>query len=73
MEEEDVIDYVTTYNNAMSSVNVLTNGEQGEMSDEEWQGCIRVNVDHLKIMLQIDWPEEFDLTPFEDAIAAHEN
>jgi len=71
--EENVIDYVTTYNNAMSSVNVLTNGEQGEMSDEEWQGCIRANVDHLKIMLQIDWPEEFDLTPFEDAIAANEN
>ena len=71
--EEEVIDYVTTYNNAMSSVNILTNGEQGEMSDEEWQGCIRANVDHLKIMLQIDWPEEFDLTPFEDAIAANEN
>jgi|SaaInl74LU_5_DNA_1037368.scaffolds.fasta_scaffold58299_1 flagellar capping protein FliD len=71
--EEKVIDYVTTYNNAMSSVNILTNGEQGEMSDEEWQGCIRANVDHLKIMLQIDWPEEFDLTPFEDAIAANEN
>ena len=71
--EENVIDYVTTYNNAMSSVNVLTNGEQGEMSDEEWQGCIRANVDHLKIMLRIDWPEEFDLTPFEDAIAANEN
>ena len=71
--EEKVIDYVNTYNSALDSVNVLTNGEQGEMSDEEWQGCIRANVDHLKIMLQIDWPEEFDLTPFEDAIAAHEN
>jgi flagellar capping protein FliD len=71
--EEKVIDYVNTYNSALDSVNVLTNEEQGEMSDEEWQGCIRANVDHLKIMLQIDWPEEFDLTPFEDAIAAHEN
>lgn len=71
--EENVIDYVTKYNNSMSSVNILTNGEQGEMTDEEWQGCIRANVDHLKIMLQIDWPEEFDLTPFEDAIAANEN
>ena len=71
--EEKVIDYVNTYNSALDSVNVLTNGEQGEMSDEEWQGCIRANVDHLKIMLQIDWPEEFDLTPFEDAIAANEN
>jgi flagellar capping protein FliD len=71
--EEKVIDYVNTYNSALDSVNVLTNEEQGEMSDEEWQGCIRANVDHLKIMLQIDWPEEFDLTPFEDAIAANEN
>jgi flagellar capping protein FliD len=71
--EEKVIDYVNTYNSALDSVNVLTNEEQGEMSDEEWQGCIRANVDHLKIMLQIDWPEEFDLTPFEDAISAHEN
>ena len=70
---EEVMNYVTKYNSALDSVNVLTNGEQGEMSDEEWQGCIRANVDHLKIMLQIDWPEEFDLTPFEDAIAAHEN
>jgi len=70
---EEVMNYVTKYNSALDSVNVLTNGEQGEMSDEEWQGCIRANVDHLKIMLQIDWPEEFDLTPFEDAIAANEN
>jgi flagellar capping protein FliD len=70
---EEVMNYVTKYNSALDSVNVLTNGEQGEMSDEEWQGCIRANVDHLKITLQIDWPEEFDLTPFEDAIAAHEN
>lgn len=67
------MNYVTKYNSALNSVNVLTNGEQGEMSDEEWQGCIRANADHLKIMLEIDWPEEFDLTPFEDAIAAHEN
>jgi len=67
------MNYVTKYNSALDSVNVLTNGAQGAMSDEEWQGCIRVNVDHLKIMLQIDWPEEFDLTPFEDAIAANEN
>lgn len=67
------MNYVTTYNNAMSSVNVLTNEQRGDRSEEEWQSCIRANVDHLKIMLQIDWPEEFDLTPFEDAIAAHEN
>lgn len=71
--EENVIDYVTTYNNAMNSVNVLNNEPRGDRPEEEWQGCIRANVDHLKIMLQIDWPEEFDLTPFEDAIAANEN
>ena len=71
--EEKVIDYVTTYNNAMSSVNVLNHEQRGDRSEEEWQGCILANVDHLKIMLQIDWPEEFDLTPFEDAIAANEN
>jgi len=67
------MNYVTKYNSALNSVNVLTNEQRGDRSEEEWQSCIRANVDHLKIMLQIDWPEEFDLTPFEDAIAAHEN
>lgn len=67
------MDYVTKYNSALDSVNVLTNEQRGEHSEEEWQKCIRANVNHLKIMLQIDWPEEFDLTPFEDAIAANEN
>jgi flagellar capping protein FliD len=71
--EEKVIDYVAKYNSAMRSVNVVNNEQRGDRSEEEWQSCIRANAEHLKIMLQIDWPEELDLTPIHAAIAAYEN
>ena len=71
--EEDVIDYVSTYDNAMTSVNVLSSSQPEGVSDEDWQRRIQANLEHLIAEIERDWPEEFDLAPIEDAIAANEN
>jgi len=71
--EEDVIDYLEIYNSAMASVNELNDGQQDEQSDTDWQRRIEANVDHLIVTLEYNWPEEFDLTPFQEALAAHQN
>lgn len=63
-------DWNQTYNAAMDSVTLLERGKSDYMSDSDWEGCVQRNVDHLKIIVKKDWPEGFDLTPFEDAIAA---
>ena len=71
--EEDVIDYLEIHNCAMASVNELNDGQQDEQSDTDWQRRIEANVDHLIVTLEYNWPEEFDLTPFQEALAAHQN
>jgi len=71
--EEDVIDYVSTYNNAMAAVNFLSNTQPEDCSDEDWQSRIQANLEHLIVELERDWPEEFDLTPIHAAIAANES
>tara|TARA_R110000765_G_scaffold200699_1_gene306194 strand:+ start:88 stop:306 length:219 start_codon:yes stop_codon:yes gene_type:complete len=71
--EEDVIDYVSTYDNAITSVNVLSSSQPEDVSDEDWQRRIQANLEHLIAEIERDWPEEFDLAPIEDAIAANEN
>jgi hypothetical protein len=73
VEEEDVIDYVSTYNNVIASVNFLSNTQPEDCSDEDWQRRIQVNLEHLIVELERDWPEEFDLTPIHAAIAANES
>ena len=61
-----------TYNAAMDSVNLLNNGKPVDQSDEDWADCVRRNVEHLKIVVAKEgWPEEFDLSPMTDAIAAN--
>jgi hypothetical protein len=60
-----------TYNAAMDSVNLLNKGKPEGDSDEDWAGTVQRNVDHLKIQVAKEWPAGFDLTPFNDAIAAH--
>ena len=71
--EEDVIDYASTYDNAIASVNFLSNTQPEDCSDEDWQRRIQSNLGHLIIELERDWPEEFDLTPIHAAIAANES
>jgi len=71
--EEDVIDYASTYDNAIASVNFLSNTQPEDCSDEDWQRRIQTNLEHLIVELERDWPEEFDLTPIHAAIAANES
>ena len=72
-EEEEIKDYVQIYSATMDSVNLLNGEIIDASSDEERQDIIDCNIMHLKIMLETDWPEEFDLTPIHAAIAANEN
>jgi hypothetical protein len=60
-----------TYNAAMDSVNLLNAGKPVDESDEDWAGTVQRNVDHLKLQVEKEWPSEYDLTPFNDAIAAN--
>lgn len=69
MSEE--INWQGTYNAAMDSVNLLNAGKPADQSDEEWADCVKRNVGHLKLQVEKDWPEEFDLTPFNSAISAN--
>lgn len=66
------IDWQQTYNAAMDSVNLLNAGKPSGDSEEDWADSVKRNVEHLKIQLGKEWPGEFDLTPFSDAVAAHE-
>ena len=60
-----------TYKAAMDSVNLLNAGKPAGDSAEDWAGTVQRNVDHLKIMVEKEWPEGFDMKPFNDAIAAN--
>ena len=71
--EEDVIDYASTSDNAIASVNFLSNTQPEDCSDEDWQSRIQANLEHLNAEVERDWPEEFDLTPIHEAIAANQN
>lgn len=60
-----------TYKAAMDSVNLLNAGKPEGDSAEDWAGTVQRNVDHLTIMVGKEWPTEFDMKPFNDAIAAN--
>jgi hypothetical protein len=60
-----------TYNAAMDSVNLLNRGKPAGESAEDWARTVQRNVDHLKIIVAKDWPKGYDLTPFNDVIAAN--
>jgi hypothetical protein len=62
------INWQQTYNAAMDSVNLLNAGKPPYDSESDWAGSVQRNVGHLKIILQKDWPEGFDLTPFQNAV-----
>jgi hypothetical protein len=61
-----------TYNAAMDSVNLLNAGKPEYQSPEDWADCVKRNVEHLKIQVAKDWPDEFDMAPFNAAIAAND-
>ena len=60
------------YNAAMDSVNLLNAGKPLGTTDDEWSDRVRRNVEHLKIMVGKDFWQGQDLTPLQDAIAAHD-
>jgi len=70
--DDTAIDWEGMYRSTMDSVNLLNAGQQEEQSDEEWAGTVERNVEHLKIVVARDWPKEFDLSPFKDAIKSAE-
>lgn len=73
----ETIDMVTpeeverSYNAAMDSVNLLNSGKPEEMTDEDWADTIKRNKEHLEIQIAKEgFYDGYDLTPFEQAIAA---
>jgi hypothetical protein len=67
------IDWQGTYNAAMDSVNLLNAGKPEYQSPEDWADCVKRNVEHLKVQVAKEgWPAEFDMTPFNAAIAAND-
>ncbi len=58
------------YSAAMDSVNLLNAGKPEGMDDAEWAGCVKRNVEHLKIMVAKDWMQDQDLAPLNAAIGA---
>ena len=60
------------YNAAMDSVTMLNAGKPLGTTDDEWSDRVRRNVEHLKIMVAKDIWQGQDMTPLQDAIAAHD-
>jgi len=59
------------YSAAMDSVDLLNAGQPEDMSDDDWADCVQRNVDHLRIVIERDYMQDQDLTPFTDAITAN--
>ena len=60
------------YSAAMDSVNLLNAGKPQGMDDMAWAGCVKRNVDHLKIMVAKDFWQGQNMAPLNAAIAAHQ-
>ena len=59
------------YSAACDSVDLLNAGQPEDMSDDDWADCVQRNVDHLRIVIERDYMQDQDLTPFTDAITAN--
>jgi hypothetical protein len=56
------------YKSAMSSVNLINNGQPEYVDDEDWVGILERNKGHLEATVaETFWTDE-DMTPFTDAI-----
>lgn len=60
-----------TLSAAMDSVNLLNAGKPAYQSDADWADCVKRNVEHLKIVVAKEWPEGYDLSALNAAIAAN--
>ena len=60
------------YSAAMDSVNLLDAGKPVGVTEDEWTDRVRRNVEHLKAMVAKDFWQGQDMTPLQDAIAAHD-
>ena len=59
-----------SYDAAMDSVNLLNAGKPEEMTDEDWADTVKRNKEHLEIQIaKGDYYANYDLKPFEDAVA----
>jgi hypothetical protein len=57
------------YSACMDSVNQINAGKPSDWSDADWQIFLRVNKEHLRIMLAKDFWTTENLTPLQDASA----
>lgn len=68
MEQITVEQIEQNYKAALDSVNLLNNGNVHNMPEDEWNDCVKINLEHLKIILAKDYWTTEDLTPLENAI-----
>jgi len=86
MQTEELAIYTKMYNDTIelfihfldnargtSYSNALGEGDYTDLTDEEWAEQAAPYIEHLNTVLNYDWPEEFDLTPIQEALAAHQN
>lgn len=68
MNELIEINPAQQYAATIDSVNLINSEKPEAMSDSEWEDCIKINREHIKIMLAKDFWTDEDLTPFEKAV-----
>ena len=60
-----------SYNAALDSCDLLNAGKPEQMTEQDWLDCKARNIEHLNIQLsKPDFYQGYDLTPFEEAVAA---
>jgi len=69
MIEETPERIASHYSAAMDSVNLINAGKPENMTDAQWEDCLKRNKDHLDIMLGKDYWTTEDLTPLRNAAA----
>jgi hypothetical protein len=64
-------DWKGIYRAAMNSVELIRFGRE-DQDDQEWNKIVRNNVNHLKIVIDKEWPEEWDLSILRETIEEHD-
>jgi hypothetical protein len=73
MENQTPEQIAQHYSAMLDSVNLINGGKPEFMSDTEWAGCLRRNVEHLELMVAKDFWTTEDMAPVNAAIAAGKN
>lgn len=55
------------YSACMDSVNLLNSGKPEQMTDDEWADTVARNKEHLKIQLNKNMFDGYDVTPLQEA------